>query len=384
MDQPDPPTTGSFGRDDGGHRPNEWLWRDSKDFLDHISKYKARAETEALRLMNNQNEGLRYRSDVVDVLEPSIDSEQPDMEAVGLPSILLTHVPLYRKPGTPCGPLREHYPPSSSSRKGDDELSEDGPNSIDISSGYQYQNVLTPTISNELFSKLEPNNLVHVYSGDDHDYCEIAHREFSGSPKEITVKSISWAMGVRRPGFLLTSLWNPIDLTTAKSTTTGVPTTLQNRLCLLPDQLAIFIRYVQLLFFSLVVLLVTSMVVVFANSENSSKSTILPLNHSTTALSRTTPTKTQFSSSSTSTISPPQGLARRGSNSASYGMRELNITNLNGYGNGYDSRDDKWKRSRPKPNFKGLMHLIVQDFRQRVGHVAVVAFCWYFYLVWKW
>lgn len=107
-----------------------------------------------------------------------------------LPTILLSHVPLYRPADTACGPRRE---------KG---------TSIPIFRGYQYQNVLTPAISSEL---LKATGAKYVFSGDDHDACDVSHMYGTrGVVREWTVKAFSWNMGVRRPGFELVSLWNPL------------------------------------------------------------------------------------------------------------------------------------------------------------------------------
>lgn len=93
-------------------------------------------------------------------------------------------------------------------------------------------------------------------SGDDHDYCEYTHKFGSsdaddtpnaGTIKEVTVKSISMAMGIRRPGFQLLSIVPPTRSATSLAT---VP-------CLLPDQLGIYLNvYVPLIAFSLLLLLV--------------------------------------------------------------------------------------------------------------------------------
>src|SRR5699024_10902080 len=155
---------------------------------------------------------------------------------------------------TPCGPYREHYPPSSK----DEELEEDEQNALKITGGYQYQHVLTQTISNDLVSKIGPN-LVHVYSGDDHDYCEIAHRELSGAPQETTVNSLARPMLVRRRHFVQQTLWNPIGPATGKSTQNVSPS-LQNHLCLVPDHLSIFIHYVLILGLTIPLLLVRAAV----------------------------------------------------------------------------------------------------------------------------
>lgn len=176
------------------------------------------------------------------------------------PTVLLTHVPLYRQKGTPCGPHRERG------------------TSIPIWQGYQYQNVLSPTLSTDLLKKTHAK---YVFSGDDHDACEVTHMYGpQGRVKEWTVKSVSWTMGVRRPAFELVSLWNPAAPIVAAPTLSGdLPAhvaetpeqltarlgpieernpelavkepgqvhggaeTLQAKLCYLPDQIGVFLTY---------------------------------------------------------------------------------------------------------------------------------------------
>jgi len=186
------------------------------------------------------------------------------------PTVLLTHVPLYREKGTPCGPLRE---------KG---------TAIPIWRGYQYQNVLTQGLSSDLLKKTHAK---YVFSGDDHDACDVTHMYGpQGRVREWTVKSMSWTMGVRRPGFEMVSMWNPgtteppalppppppppggdaparapetpAELTArlgpADERNTehlappppevhGGEDTLQSHLCLLPDQIGIFLTYLKCL-----------------------------------------------------------------------------------------------------------------------------------------
>ncbi|KAI9778057.1 MAG: hypothetical protein M1816_004275 [Peltula sp. TS41687] len=57
-----------------------------------------------------------------------------------------------------------------------------------------------------------PSTTLRVFSGDDHDYCSVTHTSYGHhhTIPEITVKSISWAMGIRKPGFEMVSLWNPL------------------------------------------------------------------------------------------------------------------------------------------------------------------------------
>ncbi|EGV61403.1 hypothetical protein CANTEDRAFT_124038 [Yamadazyma tenuis ATCC 10573] len=100
------------------------------------------------------------------------------------PRVLLSHVPLYRDPSEkPCGPLRESP-------------------TFRLSKGYQYQSVVDAGLSSEILDLIQPDL---VFSGDDHDYCDIQHSE---STREVTVKSISMAMGIWRPGVQLLSFVN--------------------------------------------------------------------------------------------------------------------------------------------------------------------------------
>jgi len=371
MDQPDP-QTGSTGAGSGdGKSPNEAIWKEAQEFLNHLNVHRAKAETHELRSLRGQAEGYQFHHAAVEVNERSL-GQLPQSETVGLPTILLTHVPLYRKAATPCGPYREHYPPSSS----DEELQEDEQNSLKISGGYQYQNVLTQTVSNDLVSKVGPN-LVHVYSGDDHDYCEIAHREFSGSPREITVKSLSWAMGVRRPGFVLTSLWNPIDPATGKPLE-NISATLQNRLCLLPDQLSIFIHYGMVLAFSLVILFARAVLVTIypSQSNNANAGPILPV----TKDQRHVPT----SSISSSATFAPHGLASRGSKTNSrsfeyYSERDHEGSPTKGTFSGHEHGQ------RPgSGNGKSVLGAVWGEFWGEVWFVVKVVLGWYIFLIWRW
>lgn len=270
MDQPDP-AIGSQGPGLGdGEGANSAIWKPVQEFLDHAKAEKSRAVERHIRWLNNQTVNRRLEHAVTELDE--VTAEVPPTRGEGvpnLPTILLTHVPLYRAPGTPCGPLREHWPPSTPSSGESEPLSIDERNAIAVRAGYQYQNVLTPVISKDLVEKID--NIGDVFSGDDHDYCEVVHHEYTASStgtgiREITVKSMSWAMGVRKPGFLMVSLWNPIDGAGMPIGDHGGagggtgPTTLETHLCLLPDQLGIFISYASLLGITLITLVITSVV----------------------------------------------------------------------------------------------------------------------------
>ena len=257
MDQPDPATGSSgFGDGTGPETIQTRIWKPAHDFLDEVRLIRDRAIRTELRFLTGMPEQA-YHDEHLTGFSPNVSIYQSDILTVPrpieifshgqsprFPTILLTHVPLYRPPDTSCGPLRERNP------------------AISVAAGYQYQNVLTPLVSKHLVEKVGMTEVVQVYSGDDHDYCEIEHGEFTGRLREVTVKSASWAMGVRRPGFLVVSLWNPVDVeAAAKASADGQresfgPTkdTIQDHLCLLPDQLEVFIHYAKVLGFTLVVL----------------------------------------------------------------------------------------------------------------------------------
>ncbi|MCJ1478919.1 hypothetical protein MMC13_007603 [Lambiella insularis] len=252
-------------RHNEAQEPNQEIWGITDGFLSDIKAKMSLAVDRELRARAGQPENRLHAHEVLDIHDPKVQSAppQPFLEDVPqLPSVLLTHVPLYRSPGTPCGPLRERWPPSKSADNAAEPLESDDANAISVSAGYQYQNVLQPDVSRELVEKI--GNFEHVFSGDDHDYCAVVHHGFTSKGRgvrEITVKSMSWAMGVRKPGFLMVSLWNPID---GNRRSSDVPIsssrnagdiTLRSHLCLLPDQLSIFIRYGVLLGFTLTTLL---------------------------------------------------------------------------------------------------------------------------------
>ncbi|KAF8893996.1 Metallo-dependent phosphatase-like protein [Infundibulicybe gibba] len=148
------------------------------------------------------------------------------------PRVLFSHIPLFRPDGSYCGPLRE----SGTIRPG---------------VGIGYQNTLGKSTTTFLLQQLQPDV---AFSGDDHDYCEYVHLGPGGTPvREISVKSLSMAMGIRRPGFQLLSLaprklWP--TLTNGK--------TYQETPCFLPDQIGIYLSvYIPLLFISLCIILIS-------------------------------------------------------------------------------------------------------------------------------
>ncbi|KAL4074212.1 Metallo-dependent phosphatase-like protein [Scleroderma citrinum] len=151
------------------------------------------------------------------------------------PVILFTHIPLARPLDGDCGPLRER-------------------GTIQQGFGFGYQNTLMDGATEFLLDRLNPSLIL---SGDDHDYCDYQHTIPSTNAKvrEVTVKSLSMAMGIRRPGFQLLSLVSTVPLE-GSLTQIPVPPPLDAP-CLLPDQLGIYLYvYLPLSLLSLVLLLV--------------------------------------------------------------------------------------------------------------------------------
>ncbi|TAQ90093.1 hypothetical protein B7494_g1535 [Chlorociboria aeruginascens] len=246
-----------------------------EEFLANVQVTKRKAVARELSFQAGEEKYLQYDhkvedSDSADYSHlPTLD---PGASGADLPTILLTHVPLNRPVGMPCGPNREHWPPSPPPKGQNGPVYPDERNAITIAKGYQYQNVLSEEDSIKLVSSV--GNVVSVFSGDDHDYCEITHPANKNNAREITVKSMSWAMGVRRPGFLMMSMWNPIgpdgqplhySSTGHGALDTHTSTTTESHLCLLPDQLSIFIRYGLLLAFTLITLIIRAITVPILN-----------------------------------------------------------------------------------------------------------------------
>jgi len=329
----------------------------------------------------------------------TIFDETPD-----LPTILLTHVPLYRSPGTPCGPLRERWPPSQN-QDGSGELPEkDERNAISVSAGYQYQNVLQDDISKELIEKI--GNVQHVFSGDDHDYCEIVHHGFTargGGVREVTVKSVSWAMGVRKPGFLLVSLWNPID---DKGNAINIPgrlsegkkgiTTLQSHLCLLPDQMSIFIRYGILLGLTFSILVVRAFVYSFnlqPRRENLHWNHLPPdeLGEAAALVQRRDRASSKSGSSSCNeslsnglAVRAAAGRTRSVSPANGYGIPMLEDPEHGQFSDGEGRNGHEWHKVEGHSGLqyqdrKGISR-VWRELQQSIVQVASVPFLWYVWL----
>ncbi|KDQ57770.1 hypothetical protein JAAARDRAFT_35462 [Jaapia argillacea MUCL 33604] len=139
------------------------------------------------------------------------------------PVILFSHIPLSRPDGSSCGPLRER----GTIRRGQ---------------GHGYENTLSESMTNFLLERLKPTL---VLSGDDHDYCEFTHSvtypsdEKPSYIREVTVKSFSMAMGIKRPGYQLLSL-APVRPSSYGTDDYGDEPTHADTACTLPHQLGIY------------------------------------------------------------------------------------------------------------------------------------------------
>lgn len=230
------------------------------EFLDEVQATKRKLAVEELKVWHNIDRDFRFKH-TVEELEGSDTSRSPRDPGPGhaeLPTILLTHVPLHRDPGTPCGPMREHWPPLPRPKGQSEPVIPDERNAIKVVAGYQYQNVLSEEDSVKLVERV--GNVVHVFSGDDHDYCELVHSDAQRNVREITVKSMSMSMGVPTPGFLMLSMYNPVDAD-GRPMPGSPKTTLQTHLCLLPNQFHTYMRYVLFAVLSLGVLAVRAFLV---------------------------------------------------------------------------------------------------------------------------
>lgn len=396
----------------------EEIWKPTVDFLEKAKAQKRRLVQRELRVRKGLTPypGFEHRPIESEEL-PKATIKHADDDVTEFPTILLSHVPLYRKQGTPCGPMRERWPPTPVA-KGQEPLELDDRNSISVSGGYQYQNVLNPEVTTDIANKI--GDIQYAFSGDDHDYCEVVHRGYAsggGGIREITVKSISWCMGVRHPGVLLVSMWNPVDEHGRSLNTDGKPT-LQTHLCLMPDQLGIFIRYAALLGVTLFVLgiratLITAGIIKIV--PPSSDATILPLTSSSAENEKSARYAAQptFESTSATHSSNSSSSSERGNLQIRNAQaRTRSVSPLNGYGYtlpqnnanstyplikhaGYygSSHGDGEGRYQakawgavdtksPKPQ-RGLA-LWWSEFRRSVASVAMCVFAWYFWLIWRW
>ena len=399
----------------------EEIWRPTEDFLSDVKAAKRRLIQQQLRLQAGEPENELHVHEILDIPpSPPAQAMKPGLESFDIPSIVLTHVPLFRASGTPCGPLRERYPPSTSGEGGGDTEKDDR-NAIRVESGVQYQNVLTPEVSKEVIDRV--GDVEHVFSGDDHDYCEVVHRGYtakSGGIREVTVKSMSWAMGIRKPGFVMLSLWNPLT-SEGKSlkhnpihpqSSTESSSTMQTHLCLLPDQLGIFIRYGYLFALTLCVILIRA----FMNATKSPKAindNLLPISKLEAASNNDEDyQRGQFHPEKASSVeksSSHRGLASRSTAAAATAANRARSSSpaFNGYAlpagrsraasmqqrflaSGAEDEDRKSKDrfsylgdARAARGVGGFFLVGFQQSLRGLGTIAAVVVPWYLWLLWS-
>jgi hypothetical protein len=391
----------------------EDLWRPTWDFLEGAKQQKQRLVQEELRIQQGLTRNLPFTHDIIESRAlPKAELPKFNDSVTEFPTILLSHVPLYRAEGTPCGPLREHWPPTPV-KKGEEPLEKDDRNAIAVRGGYQYQNVLTREISRDVAEKI--GGIEYAFSGDDHDYCEVVHRGYAsggGGIREITVKSISWAMGVRHPGVVMISMWNPVDEQgNSRKIDSSVPT-LQTHLCLFPDQLGIFIRYALLFGITLFLLGVRAALVASGSISSGAQTSDTPLlpttSHSSAENEKAGLSSQPRDSTHESTSSNSSSTSDRGNLQVRNANSRTRSTSPNSYAlpqtqpkypypliqhAGYYGPPDEEKKEiktwgsvstkKTKPKKKGFS-LFIQELRNSVLGVGVLVFALYFWLLWKW
>jgi hypothetical protein len=277
--------------------------------------------------------------------------------------------------------------------------------------------VLNREITADIAEKV--GDIRYAFSGDDHDYCEVLHKAYTsagGGIREITVKSTSWAMGVRLPSVQLVSLWNPVDVY-GNPKNGDASKTIQTKLCLLPDQIGTFLKYGMLfgLTLSLLVLragLITLGVVSSGETDMTTTTTESPLLPITNTPSPATAEKESHSSNSSTSSERTGNLSVRSTTQTRNNNNNNNTLQQSKYNlpliqhAGYDAtkdyyddddmdhhdRDKKKVRvygvastkvsSKPRKRRKGFA-LFWWELRMSLRTVVVLGGVWYGYLVWR-
>jgi ethanolamine phosphate phosphodiesterase len=408
----------ALGAENAGPESEE-LWKPVQEFLDGAKELKKRKTVQFLRTRRGENPNPQYRHRLVETDDLDKDMlPELDEPVIEFPTILLSHVPLWRAAGTPCGPMREHWPPSPPPKGQTAPLEEDERNAIALRAGYQYQNVLHPDVAKDITEKI--GNIQWAFSGDDHDYCEVVHKRYAsggGGIREITVKSLSWAMGVRHPGFVMLSMWNPVDEKGSPISKLSSGSTIQTHLCLLPDQLGIFIHYATFFALTLIVLSARAILVplgfISSSVQPRDENPLLPVSEGGSSAeaekaeirrSRSSSFDTPHEVSSNSSVASNRsvqhirnGSARTRTGSPSgYALPPSNnlygvpLVQSAGYFGPPEGAIDvpKWPKPkpfiRPKPKpLKGFA-LAWVELKWSISRVGGTVLIWYFWLIWNW
>ncbi|XP_057454976.1 uncharacterized protein C630.12 isoform X2 [Lotus japonicus] len=141
------------------------------------------------------------------------------------PRVLLTHIPLYRRDDTYCGPDRSSPIINQKMHR----AVHGNTNNI------LYQNYVSKESSKYLLDTIKPK---FIFSGHDHDQCTITHQYEFGPANEHTLGTISWQQGNLYPSFMLLSVDN------SPRPNASIPEeVLLTHLCYLPMQTHIYIWY---------------------------------------------------------------------------------------------------------------------------------------------
>ncbi|KAJ2654918.1 hypothetical protein IWW48_005818 [Coemansia sp. RSA 1200] len=143
------------------------------------------------------------------------------------PTLLFSHVPLWRADNTPCGLLRQSRHGALLSRR-----------------GYQFRDQLQRNTTEYLLEAVRPHA---VFSGDDHDTCSVTH-SIAGTSRAVsehTIGAFGWASGVPIASYALLTLSPGVA---------NAPPTFALQHCFLPYQLGIYKSYVLLFAVSLALL----------------------------------------------------------------------------------------------------------------------------------
>lgn len=232
-------------------------------------------------------------------------------------------------------------------------------------------------------SELDITLILYFYSGDDHDYCEYTHTITlpHGPPQsvtEISVKTISMVMNVRRPGFQLLSL-SPAELRKSDHPT------FDHTPCLLPDQIKIYLDiYLPLLAVSILVVFVVNFKTGAPrqshrkNSSDASQILFVTTNDDTDSEdSEMTPYYREFSSTSSlpspvSTVYPSKGTSRSSSQSRGWFVlqghrQQLKADRPSIYGGLGQMKDLIFSflpsRTRSKPHRRSWLGTVMRDIR---------------------
>ncbi|KDN53218.1 hypothetical protein K437DRAFT_292420 [Tilletiaria anomala UBC 951] len=163
------------------------------------------------------------------------------------PRVIFSHVPLWRP--TP-GIAENNCDIETRSRKHGVRREHPSRGLYQDTDRYDtYQNLLSKPVSDWIVKKIGWSGGA-VLSGDDHDHCEYVHNASSTSGAlgptvqdfgredlpELTVKSMSMTMGVRKPGFARITLFAP------SSTQDATNPSMAYTPCLLPDRVGLSIK----------------------------------------------------------------------------------------------------------------------------------------------